>query len=59
MQLKIFQTTMVIIFWQFTVFWYKHDLPELKWDLISIITDFVLQLPHELLKGLRLSIIEN
>ena len=50
---------MVIIFWQFTVFQYKHDLPEVKWDLISIITDFVLQLPHELLKGLRLSIIEN
>ena len=35
-------TTLVIILWQFTVFQYKFDSPQVRFN----ITDFVYELPH-------------
>ena len=40
--------------WQFTVFQYRIDWPQVKQDLIFSITDFLCKLCHELLKNLRL-----
>ena len=48
---------LVIIFWNFTVFQYRFDLPQVKRNLISIITN--LRLPHKLPNDLRLNILGN
>ena len=37
----------------------KFDSPQVKRDLISSITNFVYELPHELLSDLRLKILGN
>ena len=42
------------IFLKFTVFLWKFDSPQEKWDFISSIINFVYRLPHELPKDLRL-----
>ena len=42
-----------MILWKFTVFPCKFDLPQVKRDLISSITNFIYKLPHELVNDLR------
>ena len=48
-------TILVITFWQFTVFQRKFHSPLLNQYLVSIKTDFVYGLPHELWKDLRVN----
>ena len=43
-----------IIFWNFSMFQYRPDSPQVKQNLISTITNFVRELPHELQNGLRI-----
>ena len=47
------QTTfLIIIFWNFTIFWYRSNSPQVKRNLISSIGNLVYELPHELLNDL-------
>ena len=46
-------TTLVIIFWQFTVFQSRFDFLQVKRSLISSIIDFNFELPHKFSKGLK------
>ena len=48
-----------IIFWNFSMFQYRPDSPQVKQNLISTITNFVCELPHELQNGLRLITLGN
>ena len=48
-----------IIFWNFSMFQYTPDSPQVKQNLISTITNFVCELPHELQNGLRLITLGN
>ena len=47
-------TILAIIFWNFTMFQYRSDLPKVKRNLISNIAKLVCQLPHELPNDLGL-----
>ena len=51
--MKIFQTTMVIIPGQFTVFQYKFGLSQVKLEMISSILESVNELTHEFTNGLK------
>lgn len=57
--MKIFQTTMVIIFGQFTVFQYKFGLSQVKLEMIGSILESVNELPHEFTNGLEIRIQGN
>ena len=52
-------TIVVIIFWNFTIFQYTSDSPQVKRNLISSIANFVYKLPHELLNNLRRRILRK
>ena len=52
-------TVLVIIYWNFTVFQYRSDLPQVKRNLISGIANLVNEFPHELPNDLRLTILGN
>ena len=52
-QMKIFQTTMVIISGQFTVFQYKFGLSQVKLEMISSILESVNELTHKFTNGLK------
>ena len=56
-KMEIFQATMFILSWQFTVFQYKFDWSQVKWDMIASILDFVSELPHEFTNNLKLRIL--
>ena len=51
-----FQTIDGKIFWQCTVFVYKIDLPQVKWNLMSSMTNFVKELPRDLWNDLKLGL---
>ena len=46
------------IFWQFSVFPCNFDSSQAKENLISSITNFVCELPHELPNDLKLGILK-
>ena len=46
-------TILVIIFWNFTVFLYRSESPQVKPSLISIITNLAYELLHKLPNNLR------
>ena len=50
---------MVIILWNFTIFYYGSDSPQVKQNLISSIADLVYKLPHNLSNDLRLKMLGN
>ena len=52
-------TVQVIIFWNFTIFWYRSDSSQVKRNLISTIANLVYELPYELPNDLRLRILGN
>ena len=54
-----FQAVLVIIFWNFAIFYYKSDSPQIKGNLVSSIANLVYELPHELLHNLGLRILGN
>ena len=58
MQMKIFQTTLVTIFWPFTVFYNNSDLPQVKPDLISGIKNGI-KLRYKLPNRFRLRVLES
>ena len=58
-QEKYFQTILVIIFWNLTMFQYRSDSVQVKQNVISSIAKVVYDLPHELPKELRLRILGN
>ena len=45
---------MVIIFWNFTMFYYRLDEPQVKRNVISSKANLVYELPHKLPNDLRL-----
>ena len=49
----------VIIFWNFAMFQYRANSPQIKQNLISSITNLVYELSHGLPNNLRLRIIGN
>ena len=53
------QTILVIIFWNFTIFLYRSDSPQVKRYLISSIASLVHELTHEFPNDLRLRISVN
>ena len=44
-----------MIFWNFTVFWYRSDSPQVKRNVILSITNLAYQLLHELPNDSRLN----
>ena len=58
-QKENFQTILVIILWNFEIFYYRSDSPQVKQNLISGIANLVFELPHELPNNLRLRILGN
>ena len=54
-----FEATLVIISWNFTIFQYRSDSPQVKGNLISSITNLLYELPHELPNDLRLRKLGN
>ena len=53
--LSNYKTTILdIIFWNFTIFQYRSDSPQVKRNLTSSIANLVYVLPHELPNDLRL-----
>ena len=46
---------LVIIFWNFTTFQYRFDLPPGNWNLTSSMKNFVWELPNKLLNDVRLN----
>ena len=55
-QKENFQTILMIIFWNFTIFYYRSDSPQVKGNLISSMAKLVYKLPQELQNDLRLRI---
>ena len=55
--MPINSTILVIICWNFTVFWYRSASPQVKRNLISSIANLVYELPHELRNNVRLRIL--
>ena len=58
-QKRNFQTIVVIIFWNYTIFQYRSNSLHVKRNFISSIANLVYELPHELSKNLRLRILGN
>ena len=52
-------TIMVIMFWDFLIFWQIHLSPKVKRSVIISNKHRIYQLPHELPNNLRLRILEN
>ena len=52
-------TILVIIFWNVTIFEYRSNSSQIKWNLISSIANLVYELLHELPNDLRLGILWN
>ena len=54
-QSKIFQSIVVKIFWNFTMFWYRSNLPQEKQTLISSITNLAynVRLDHHKWRNIR------
>ena len=52
MQVKFFEIILAIIFWQFTVFLWKFDSPQVKRDSISSRINFVYTFSQEFCSGL-------
>ena len=52
-------TIMILIFWNFTIFQFRSDSPEVKQSLIFSIRNLIYKYPHELPNDLRLSILKN
>ena len=50
---------MIIIFWNFTIFYYRSDSPLVKQNFISRVANLVYELPLEFLNDLRLRILGN
>ena len=55
--MPINSTILVIICWNFTVFWYRSASPQVKRNLISSIANLVYELPHELRNNVGLRIL--
>ena len=55
----IFQTILIIIFWDFTMFEHKPDQPKVKRNLLTSKAKLVYKLPHELPNELRLTMLRN
>ena len=58
-QNKNFRTIMIIISWNFTIFHYKPNWPQVKRNLVSSIANLVYQMPCEFPNVLRLRILGN
>ena len=58
-QTENFQKIMVIIFWNFTMFYKRPDKPQVKRNVISSRENLVHELLRELPNGLRLRIFRN
>ena len=56
---KIFQLTLVIMFWNFTMSWYRSELTQVKRNLISSIINFPCELHFVLPSNGRPRISEN
>ena len=56
---KIFQLTLVIMFWNFTMSWYRSELTQVKRNLISSIINFPCELPFVLPSSGRPRILGN
>ena len=52
-QIKTFVTILVVLLCPFTVFQYRHDSLQVKWDLIPLIINFVCELSHMLPNNVR------
>ena len=52
-------TIMILIFWNFTIFQFRSDSPEVKQSLIFSIRNLIYKYPDELSNDLRLSILKN
>ena len=52
-------TVLVIIFWNFTMFYERSESPQVKENLISSITNLIYELPHEFSNDLKLTILGN
>ena len=59
MQKKIFQTILVIIFWDFLMFYQIFFSPQVKRIVIISNKNVLYELPHELPNYLRLRILGN
>ena len=44
---------MVIIFWNFTIFQFMSDSPQVKQSLISSITNLIYELPYKLVEDVN------
>ena len=55
----VLSSILVIKFWNFTVFWFRSNSPQVRRNIISIITNLAYELPHGLWNGLRLTILRN
>ena len=58
-QKENFQEILIIIFWNFTIFQYRSNSPQVKGTLISSIANLVYELPNELPNDFRLRILGN
>ena len=56
---KYLRKILPIIFWNFTMFQYKLEQPQVKRNVITSKGNLVYELPHELPNGLRLRILGN
>ena len=56
---KYLRKILAIIFWNFTMFQYKLEWPQVKRNVITSKGNLVYELPHELPNGLRLRILGN
>ena len=52
-------TVLVIIFWNFTMFYERSESPQVKENLTSSITNLIYELPHEFSNDLKLTILGN
>ena len=52
-------TVLVIIFWNFAMFYERSESPQVKENLISSITNLIYELPHEFSNDLKLTILGN
>ena len=54
-----FTKILVMMFWNFIMFQYKSDLPQVKQKLVSSTKNLVYKFPHELPNNLRLRMLGN
>ena len=52
-------TIFVIIFWNLTMFQYRSNSPQVKWNTLSTIANLVKELSHEFPNNLGLRILGN